>query len=676
MHRFIVSCSVFILLLSPAGLAVENASESACRIGTGSADITGPVVGVQFWGFVRAGQTGAGLYLRQRARAFLIEDPLTGQRLALVVCDLGSITHELHREVVDRLQASLGDDYSLSNVLISATHTHAAPGGFWHAGVGTPFGSPLHGRYFDHIADGIVQSIRQAHETLQPGNILIAQGNVPDAGANRSRAAYMNNPAEERARYDGDTDTTMTLLRFETAGGPIGCLNWFAVHPTTMTYNNRLVSGDNKGCAAVLFERAHNVTYRQTGEFVAAFAQSNCGDVTGNLNLDNTGPGEDEFETTRIIGERQYIIAQELFELATDRLSGPVEVRQAFIDFSSVRISDEYTQGETQATAPAAYGYAFAAGSTEDGGGHPLFREGMTETAPLLEITLDQQFPDARPNDHLRQMHRPKAILLAPSAMPPEARLSPTLSMTVARLGPLLLAAGPAEFTTMAGRRIRDTLAAVTGLKAEHVVIAGYSNGYAGYVTTFEEYQTQQYEGGHTLFGPWTLAAYQQEYARLASALMESRPVDPGTVDSPDLRKAINSTDLGTDVDVPPPGSDFGELVTAPRPVVQRGETVSATFWTGNPQNHFPHPAPFAVVERKSGDRWVEAATDADWATRCRFEPARNVARPYRVTITWEVPDDVPGGLYRIIHAGQARRTGEQPAAGFNGISEPFRIVD
>ena len=31
--------------------------------------------------------------------------------------------------------------------------------------------------------------------------------------------------------------------------------------------------------------------------FIAAFAQSNCGDVTPNLNLNNTGPGENEFET-------------------------------------------------------------------------------------------------------------------------------------------------------------------------------------------------------------------------------------------------------------------------------------------------------------------------------------------------------------------------------------------
>ena len=143
----------------------------------------------------------------------------------------------------------------------------------------------------------------------------------------------MNNPEEERSRYDSNTDTTMTMLRFETADGPIGCLNWFAVHPTTMTYNNKLVSGDNKGYAAVTFEREQRETYESSTGFVAAFAQSNCGDVTGNPNLDNTGPGDDEFETTGLIGERQQIVALELFNRAKESLTGPVGSGQTYVDF-------------------------------------------------------------------------------------------------------------------------------------------------------------------------------------------------------------------------------------------------------------------------------------------------------------------------------------------------------
>ncbi|MCB1658819.1 MAG: neutral/alkaline non-lysosomal ceramidase N-terminal domain-containing protein, partial [Pseudomonadales bacterium] len=43
-----------------------------------------------------------------------------------------------------------------------------------------------------------------------------------------------------------------------------------------------------------------------------------------------------------------------------------------------------------------------------------------------------------------------------------------------------------------------------------------YCNDYMGYVTTYEEYQQQAYEGGHTIYGQWTLAAFQTCFAKLA----------------------------------------------------------------------------------------------------------------------------------------------------------------
>jgi neutral ceramidase len=42
------------------------------------------------------------------------------------------------------------------------------------------------------------------------------------------------------------------------------------------------------------------------------------------------------------------------------------------------------------------------------------------------------------------------------------------------------------------------------------VVIAGLSNAYADYTTTFEEFQGQRYEGGSTIFGPHQLDGYIQ----------------------------------------------------------------------------------------------------------------------------------------------------------------------
>jgi neutral ceramidase len=41
-------------------------------------------------------------------------------------------------------------------------------------------------------------------------------------------------------------------------------------------------------------------------------------------------------------------------------------------------------------------------------------------------------------------------------------------------------------------------------------------------------YLRHRYEAGSTLYGPHTLAAYQQEFAALAEAIATNTPVDPG----------------------------------------------------------------------------------------------------------------------------------------------------
>ena len=86
--------------------------------------------------------------------------------------------------------------------------------------------------------------------------MLVGAGDVKDAGINRSPSAYLQNPAEERARYPSNVDTEMTLLRFVDgeSGKSIGAFSWFATHGTSMSNKNKLISGDNKGVAARLFE--------------------------------------------------------------------------------------------------------------------------------------------------------------------------------------------------------------------------------------------------------------------------------------------------------------------------------------------------------------------------------------------------------------------------------------
>lgn len=51
-------------------------------------------------------------------------------------------------------------------------------------------------------------------------------------------------------------------------------------------------------------------------------------------------------------------------------------------------------------------------------------------------------------------------------------------------------------------------------------VLAGLSNVYSHYIATWEEYQVQRYEAASTIFGPYTCAAYRQQYTLLVQAIL------------------------------------------------------------------------------------------------------------------------------------------------------------
>jgi neutral ceramidase len=75
----------------------------------------------------------------------------------------------------------------------------------------------------------------------------------------------------------------------------------------------------------------------------------------------------------------------------------------------------------------------------------------------------------------------------------------------------------PGEVTTIAGKRLEKMLAEeLKESRIDHVIICSYTNHYLGYCTTWEEYQTQCYEGGHTVYGQWTHAAFMTEFRKLA----------------------------------------------------------------------------------------------------------------------------------------------------------------
>ena len=480
------------------------------------------------------------------ARAFIIQDFGCDKSVVIVIADLLAGMEAVKSEVIKRLKSQFLSLYDDNNVLISGTHNHSAPGGYSYSELYEYVIGGFNPHTFECIVSGIVSSIAQAHHNLAPGKIYVNQGQIPDCGRQRSLLAYLNNPLSEREQYDSDTDKQMLLLKFvrlnQSGETPLAILNWYAIHPTDRGQKNTLINGDNKGFASSLFERAMKADYAARETFIAAFANSNCGDVSGNVEFGAIPDGIRDKEHMELHGNQQFEKAWELFATASEELQGDIDYRHTRVDMSQIEI--EHQLGKR--TYPGALGLSFTTGSSEDSiprvkVGNFSFnsiqlQEGLVVgqlslwqrlVRSIVNLVLTAKFGQTKQSPEFIRGHLPKPIVLATGLMNPP--LAPNvLPLQIIKIGNLVLSAIPGEITTMAGRRLRDTI--LTELKdsgVNYLALATYSNDYALYITTKEEYEKQHYEGAATLFGPYTLMAYQQEFRKLANALKNWIEIDP-----------------------------------------------------------------------------------------------------------------------------------------------------
>jgi len=560
----------------------------------------------------------------------------------------------------------------------------SAPGGFIQYVLYQLTGAGFVKETMDALVEGTARAILRAHRTIRRGRLRLSEGPLLDANINRSPTSYLLNPIDEREEYriHGDTDKTMLQVMLEGEDGtPVGLLNWFAVHGTSMNASNHLISGDNKGYASYLMEKHYNgnTTFPGKGSFVAAFASTNLGDVSPNIAgpkcLDTGspcemttstcdgrmdlcvafGPGRDMFESTEIIGRRQYDKAVGLIrqEDLTSLLHGTVRSRHSFVDLSNCNVT---LPNETIVqTCPAALGLSFA-GGTIDGAGGLNFHQGVNSSNPFWAMVFGYL---SLPSKEQVACQAPKPIMLNTGSIKLPYDWDPnTIPISIFQIGNLFILNVPSELTTMAGRRLRKAVREVLieyGMKDPVVTIAGLSNSYTHYVTTFEEYQAQRYEAASTLYGSYTLDAYIQEFRRITYDLLNGRPSDSQGPPR-DLSKYQISLLPPVQFDAIAPGRAFGEVVEDANDAYPSDgtETVRVVFRSANPRNNQRIEGTFLTVDHLT-DRgvWETLLTDGDWDTRYYWKGG--TASTFGMSfaeIHWSIPANTQQGLYRICHYG------------------------
>jgi len=184
----------------------------------------------------------------------------------------------VRRSIVSQLSSQYPGVYTGDNIAFVGTHQHAGVGGYVENLLPQITSLGYVKQTADAIISGTVLAVKRAHNSLAPGKLSLGNTTILNANINRSPTAYLANPAEERARYQYDQDKEMTVLRFDDMNGNArGLLSFFAVHGTSLfkvrlvsntfllkrfswtchihiLQNNTLVSTDNKGMAAFLYE--------------------------------------------------------------------------------------------------------------------------------------------------------------------------------------------------------------------------------------------------------------------------------------------------------------------------------------------------------------------------------------------------------------------------------------
>ena len=221
--------AILVILLAPgvvAGAAAQPRGPSALRAGAAKVDVT-PTAG-------ELPRNSQGILDRLYARAIVLESG--GTSAALVTIDAGGVPEAVWQAVTQQVQNELG--IPPSNLLLTATHTHSA---------GAQRGPDY--------ATRIVDAVRQARQRLAPARVGYGTG-VSYINVNRNLIDRTTNRWWEGPNYDGPSDKTVAVLKFETlAGQPIAVYYNYAVHAVIAGQLDQ-VSGDIPGAASRYIEES------------------------------------------------------------------------------------------------------------------------------------------------------------------------------------------------------------------------------------------------------------------------------------------------------------------------------------------------------------------------------------------------------------------------------------
>jgi len=241
-------------------VATFKATGNSLSAGVGRADISPPE---EMWGHLNLFGERApirGLATPIYARALALGEPEGEDRLLIISCEVTFITRDLRQAVLGGLARGGRRDVEL---LLVATHTHAAPGNFWKGWVGERICGSFSQPYFDHLVTGAVGAAEQALQNMEPVTVAVGTSRTYHLVKHHSRVE----PTTGERAY---CDTRVEAMAFRrTDGTLLGTLVSLPAHPLALMHKtagrvagdypgelSRLIEADNPGAVALFLPGA------------------------------------------------------------------------------------------------------------------------------------------------------------------------------------------------------------------------------------------------------------------------------------------------------------------------------------------------------------------------------------------------------------------------------------
>jgi hypothetical protein len=227
--------------------------QTRCRVGFARADIT-PPVGIyhRLWG-AALHERSTGVHRRLLATAMWMEpaEQVTGD--AQLILGLDQCLLDAGDIAAIRSRVTQVVPLSPSQVHISCSHTHAS--GWMSRSRAAYPGGELIEPYLKQLARTCADLARRAADAVRPADIVYGTGRCPLAGlrdlfdADRQQYVCGFNPT-------GTADDTLLVARVTTEdGSTLGTVVNYACHPTTLAWENTLLSPDYVGAMREVVEQ-------------------------------------------------------------------------------------------------------------------------------------------------------------------------------------------------------------------------------------------------------------------------------------------------------------------------------------------------------------------------------------------------------------------------------------